>query len=75
MLGLPKQIAMQSLLYKTTTYLTQQRPLLLSNKCKKNLSKTTTTKLYQAEKWEKNIKQQCINNKRLSDYIYSNAAI
>ena len=34
---------------------------------KKNLSKTTTTKLYSAKKWETSIRQQCIKNKRLSD--------
>ena len=28
----------------------------------KKLSKTTTTKLYSAKKWETNIRQQCIKN-------------
>ena len=37
---------------------------------KKNLSKTTTTKLYPAKECKKN-KEQFIKNKRLSDYIYS----
>ena len=41
----------------------------------KNLSKTTSTKLYPAKKWETNISQQCIKNKRLSDYIYSIATL
>ena len=42
---------------------------------KKNLSETTSTKLYRAKKWGTNIRQQCIKNKRLSDYIYSTAIL
>ena len=34
----------------------------------KNLSKTTITKFYPAKKWENDIRQLCIKNKRLSDY-------
>ena len=41
----------------------------------KNLSKTTTEKLDPAKKWETNIMQQCIKNKRLYDYIYSSATL
>ena len=41
----------------------------------KKLSKTTTRKLYPAKKWETNIRQQCIKNKRLSDYIYSSTTL
>ena len=41
----------------------------------KNLSKTNSTKLYPAKKWETNISQQCIKNKCLSDYIYSIATL
>ena len=40
---------------------------------KKNLSKTTTTKLYPVKEFEKKKKEQCVKNKRLSDYIYPNA--
>ena len=41
----------------------------------KHLSKTTTTKFYPAKKWEKNIRKQCIENERLSNYIYSIATL
>ena len=44
-----------------------QQPLFcLPNE--KDLSKTTTTKLYPTKKWETNLKQQCVKNKRLFDY-------
>ena len=51
------------------------RDQFFSPKWKKNLSKTTSTKLYLAKKWETNISQQCIKNKRLSNYIYSIATL
>ena len=60
MLSLPKQIPIQSLLYKTTTCLTRPATTLFVSqmkktcrKQKKNLSKTTITKFYPAKKWEK----------------------
>ena len=37
---------------------------------KKNLSKTITTKLYPVKECEENNKEECIENKDLSDYIY-----
>ena len=44
MLGLPKQIPIQSLLYEITTYLTwPATTFFVSQMKKKNLSKTTTT--------------------------------
>ena len=49
----PKQIPIQSLLYKTTNCL--MRPTsdhFFVSQVKKNLSKTTATKLYPAKKWE-----------------------
>ena len=60
MLYPPMQISIQSLLYKTTTCLTQPATTFLVSQMKKNLSITTTTKLYPAKKWETNIRQQCI---------------
>ena len=65
----PKQIPIQSLLYKTTTSLMQPATIFFVWQMKKNLSKTTTTKLYPARKWKTNIRQQCINIRHLSDYI------
>ena len=60
-----------ALLYKRTTCLTRPAAIFFDSQMKKTLSKTTTTKLYPAKECEK--KQQGIKNKRLSDYIYSNA--
>ena len=60
MLSLPKQIPIQSLLQKMTTCLTQPATTFFLSQMKKNLSITTTTKLYLAKKWETNIRQQCI---------------
>ena len=74
-LSLPKQISMQSLLYKTTTCLTRPATTFFVSQMKKNLSKTTTTKLHTAKKWKTNIRQQCIKNKRLYDYIYPGATL
>ena len=50
-----KQVPIQLLLYKTTNHMsnaTSNHFFCLPNE--KNLSKTTTTKLYPAKKWEKN---------------------
>ena len=46
MLSPPKPISIQSLLYKMTTCLTQPATIFFVSQMKKNLSKTTTTKLY-----------------------------
>ena len=62
-----------ALLYKRTTCLTRPAAIFFDSQMKKTLSKTTTTKLYPAKEWEKKHKEQCMKNKRLSDYIYSNA--
>ena len=59
-LGLPEQIPIQSLLFKTTTCLTRPATTFFVSQMEKNLSKTTTTKLYPASKWETNIRQHCI---------------
>ena len=50
----------------TTTFFVSQM--------KKNLSKTSTTKLYPAKKWDTK-KATMDKNKRLSDYIYSIATL
>ena len=71
-LSLPKQIPIQPLLYKTTTCLTQPATPFFVSQIQKNLSKTTTSKLYPAKKWETNIRQECIKTNN-SDYIYSSA--
>ena len=47
----PKQIPIQSLLYKTTTCLTRPATTYFVPQMKKNLSKTATAKFYPAEKW------------------------
>ena len=60
MLSLPKQIPIQSLLYKMITCLTWPTATFFVSHMKKCLSKTTITKLYPAEEWETNIRQQCI---------------
>ena len=62
-----------TLLYKTTTCLTRPATTFFDSQMKKTLSKTTTTKLYPAKECEKKHKEQRMKNKRLSDYIYSNA--
>ena len=71
MLSLHKQIPIQLLLYKITTCLTQPVTnfLVSQMKKKKKLSKTITEKLYLTKKWETNLRQQHIKNKRPSDYI------
>ena len=71
MLSPPKQIPLQSLLYKTTTCLTRLATTFFWLANEQKLSKTATTKLYPAKEWKKDIKKQDIKNKRLSDYIYS----
>ena len=65
MLSLPKQIPVPLLLSDATS----NHFFWLPNE--KNLSKTITTKLYPAEEYEKKNKEECIKNKRLSDYNYS----
>ena len=70
-LSLHKQIPIQLLLYKTTTCIARPGTTFFVSQMKKKLSKATTKKIYQAKKWETNIRQQCIKNKRLPDYIYS----
>ena len=52
MMSPPKQITMQSLLYKTTTCLTQPATTFFVSQMKKNLSITATTKIYPVKKWE-----------------------
>ena len=69
LLGLPKQILIQLLLYKMTTCLMQSATTFFVSQMKKYLSKTTTTKLYQAQKRETNLEQQCIKNLWL-DLLY-----
>ena len=48
----PKQIPLQSLLYKTTTCLTRPATTFFVSQMKKNLSKATATKLYPTKKWK-----------------------
>ena len=50
MLSPPKQIPIQSLLYKMTSCLTPRASTFLFSEMKKNLSKTTTAKFYPAKK-------------------------
>ena len=69
MLSPPKEISVQLLLYKTC--LMQPATSFFASQMKKNLSKTTTAKLYPAKECKKKLKEQRIKNKRLSDYIYS----
>ena len=64
MLSPPKPIHMQSLLYKTTIFLTWPVTTFLSPKWKKNLSKTTTVKFYSMQKWEG------MQKKRMSLWLY-----
>ena len=56
----PKQIPIQSLLYKTTTYQMRPATTFFVSQMKRNLSKTTTLKFYLAKKWEINIRQQVL---------------
>ena len=51
------QILVQSLLYKTTACLTWTAATFFDFQMKKNLSKTTTTKLYPAKECEKKHKE------------------
>ena len=71
----PKTIPIQSLLFKTTNCLTRPATTFFVSQMKKNLSKATFTKLYPVKRWEANARQQCIKNKRLSDYIYFRATL
>ena len=75
MLSPPKEIPIQSLLYKTATCLMRQATTFIVSQMKKNLSKTTTTNLYPAKKWETNLRQQCIKNRRLTYHNYSIATL
>ena len=75
LLSLPKQIPLELLLYKMKTVYCDQWPLFLSPKWKQKQPKTTTTKLYLTKKEETNIRQECIKNKHLFDYIYSSATL
>ena len=75
MLSPPKQIPIKLLLYKTTTFLMEPTTTFLVSQMKKNLSETTTAKIYPVKKWETNIRQQCIKNNYLSNCIYSIAAL
>ena len=69
-LSLPKQIPIQSLLYKTTICLTRPATTFFISQMKIYLSKTTTTKFYTVKKWGTNIRQQPKKIKRFFDYIY-----
>ena len=53
MLSPPKQIHVQSLLYKKTACLMRTATTFFDFQMKKSLSKTTTTKLYPAKECEK----------------------
>ena len=64
MLSPPKQIPIQSLLYKLTAYLMQTATTFFDFQMKKSLSKTTTTKLYPAKECKK--KQGTMRKKYLS---------
>ena len=75
MLCLPQQILIKSLLHKMIICLMQPATTFFCLPNEKHLSKTTTTKFYPAKKWETNIRKQCIENERLSDYIYSIATL
>ena len=71
LLSLPKQTLIHSWLYKMITCLTRPATTFLRLPNEKNLPKSTTMKTYPVKKWETNIRQQCIKNKRLSDYLYT----
>ena len=74
MLSPTKQILIQLLLFMTNTCLTQPGATFLSpkwkNACLKQPPKTSSSKEMQNKH-----KAQCIENKRLSDYIYSTATL
>ena len=75
MLSPPKQIHVQSLLYKKTACLMRTATTFFDFQMKKSLSKTTTTKLYPAKECEKQHMKLCIKNICLSDYVYSIATL
>ena len=54
--SLSKQIPLQLLLYNTTTSLMPPVTTFFDLQMKKSLSKATTTKLYPAKKWKRNIR-------------------
>ena len=68
--SLSKQIPIQLLLDKTTTCQTRPAATFFVSQMKNKLSKPTIAKLYPMKKWKANVMQQCIKNRRLSDYIY-----
>ena len=72
MMRLPKQIPIQSLLYKTTTCLTL--PATDFPKWKKACLKQPLQNFIQQKNAKKN-KDQCIKNKCLSHYIYFVASL
>ena len=74
MLSPPKQIPIQSLLCKTTTCLTRPATTFLVSQTKKACLKQPLKALSSKEMQNKH-KEQCIKNKRLSDYIYSIATL
>ena len=65
----PKQIPIQSLLRKTTTWLMRPAATFFVSQME-----TATKKLYPMKKYKTN-KEQCIKNKHPSDYIYSIATL
>ena len=74
-LSRPKQIPMQSLLYKTTTCLARPATTFFVSQMKKVLSKTYYYKILPSEEMGNNYKTTVHQNKRFSDYIYSIATL
>ena len=70
MLSLPKQMPVQSLLYKTTTRLTRPATTFFDSQMEKACLKQPLKTLSSKEMRNKH-KEQCLKNKRLSGYIYS----
>ena len=70
----PKQMSVQSLRCKTTTCLTEPATTFLFPKWKKAFLKQPLKALSSGETENKH-QEQCIKNKRFSDYIYSFAAL
>ena len=73
MLGPPKQIPVQLLPCKTTTYLTRPATTFFVTQMKKVCLKQPL-KIYSEEMQNKH-KEQCIKNKHPSDYIFSFATL
>ena len=72
--GSTKQILAQSLLCQTTTCLMRPATTFFVSQMKKTCPKQPLQNVTQ-QKIEKQTRQQCINNKHLSEYIYSIAAL